>query len=233
MIKSSFKQIRKEYLFPLLLQYVILAVLIILFTTFVKRGPLIGEVKLVGSEMSSPTVGRLLYGLFALVAFMVFTFFASKAAKANNDIRSFWCGFTAGILLWQAIGEISWHFSVGGINFVPLENVTSFPLAILFVLLLIYGKRHHSFDWGVWIMLLSFACNWFGHYITIGIYPFVKDYFASRQWNVGMSLISGTLYFIFSVCFLLFRAKTTKGRMLASLMSYISLAVIYFGFAEG
>jgi len=233
MIKSSFKQIRKDYLLPLLFQYVILAALIALFMVCVKRGPLLEEAELVGDETSSPTVGRLAYGVLSLLASLGFTVVASKAAKTEHDVRAFWFGFPAGILLWQAIGEISWHFSVGGIHFVPLENVTSFPLAILFVLLLIYGKRHHSFDWGVWIMLLSFACNWFGHYITLGIYPFVEPYFTSRQWNVSISVAAGALFFLYSVLFLLFRARTTRGRMLASLMSYIAIAVIYFGFAEG
>jgi hypothetical protein len=68
-------------------------------------------------------------------------------------------GIIAGILLWQFIGEISWHYSIGGVHFVPFESVTTFPIACLFILLLVYGKKHHSFDRGIWCMLLSFAFN--------------------------------------------------------------------------
>lgn len=232
-MKNTFSEIRKEYLLPLLLEFVILAALIMVFYQFIGRGPLVQEIRLVGDEESSPTVGRLIYGIISFVGFAVCTKLASNAAKADHDRSSFWFGFAAGVMLWQSVGEISWHYSVAGINFVPLENVTSLPMALMFLLLLVYGKRHHSFDWGVWCMLLSFACNWFGHYITIGIYPFVSNFFTERAWNLGISYVTGILFLIYSVLFLLFRAKTTKGRMLASLMSYISIAVIYFGIAEG
>ncbi len=232
-IKSTKKQLFREYLIPLLLEYLIMGVLIFCHRTIRNFGVLLAEPKLVGDEMSSPTMGRFVYAVVSFLLFAVFTKLGSNAAKKDKDLCSFWFGFTAGVLLWQSVGESFWHFAVGGINFVVLENITSFPLAVLFVMLMIYGKRHHSFDWGVWCMLLSFACNWIGHYITIGIYPFVEPYIASRPWNVWVSVIFGGLLTIYSFQFLLFRAKTTKGRMLASMMTYIALAIIFFGIAEG
>ena len=100
--------------------------------------------------MTKPTVGRPAFGIAALLIWFIFTFVASKSASKDKHYASSFFGFAAGILLWQFIGEISWHYSVGGVHFVPLESVTTFPLACLFIILLIYGKKYHSFEGGVW-----------------------------------------------------------------------------------
>ena len=96
----------------------------------------------VGDVQTKPTVGRLAFGITAQILWFVFTFVASIAAKKEKDYLSSFFGFAAGILLWQFVGEISWHYSVGEVHFVPLENVTVLPIACLFIMLLIYGKRH-------------------------------------------------------------------------------------------
>lgn len=191
------------------------------------------EPSLVGEELTRPTYGRLLYGVCALALWYVFSSDASKAAGKNRDFAYSLLGFAAGILLWQVIGEISWHYSIGGVHFVPLESVTTFPIAILFILLMIYGKKHHSFDWGIWSMMLSFAFNWMGHYIMEGTYPFVASYFSQHTWYIGTSTSAGVCGFIYSIIFLLFRAKTRRGRILASMMTYIAIGVLAFGLLEG
>ncbi|MBR4462919.1 MAG: hypothetical protein IKS51_10100 [Erysipelotrichaceae bacterium] len=98
---------------------------------------------------------------------------------------------------------------------------------------MIYGKKHHSFDWGIWCMLLLFAFNWMWHYVMEGTYPFVKSFVDQHTWYVGASMVSGVFGFIFSVLFLLFRVKTRRGRILASMLTYISLGVLAFGLLEG
>lgn len=232
-VKSTKKEIIHEYLIPLLIESIILFALMLFFMLFIDKGEMLGEVKLVGDEYSSPTLGRLCYFILSFVLFLITSHLASKSAKKGNDTMAFWYGFVSGILLWQSVGECSWHFAVSGTNFVPLESIASFPLAILFVLLIIYGQRHHSFDWGIWCMVASFACNWLGHYITIGLYPFVEGYFVSRTWNVMMSFIVGILCFAYSMWYLLRRVKTKRGRMLASLLTYIAIGIIALGIMEG
>jgi hypothetical protein len=232
-IHSTRKELLFEYWLPLLAEFLILAVSILSFSLFVPLGPMIEEPTLVGEAQTKPTAGRLAFGGTALILWFIFTFFASKSAKKDQHYASSFFGFTAGILLWQFIGEISWHYSVGGVHFVPLESVTTFPLACLFILLLIYGKKHHSFDWGVWCMLLSFAFNWMGHYVMEGTYPFVESMVDRHTWYVGASLISGVCGLICSIVFLLFRARTKRGRLLASMLTYISVATIAFGILEG
>lgn len=232
-IRSTRKELLFEYFLPLLVEFLILGVAILSFSLFVALGPMIEEPALVGEAQTKPTLGRLVFGLAALVLWFVFTLVASKSAKKDKHFAPSFFGFVAGIFLWQFIGEISWHYSVGGVHFVPLESVTTFPLACLFILLLIYGKRHHSFDWGVWCMLISFAFNWMGHYVMEGTYPFVASMVDQHTWYVGASLVSGVFGLIGSILFLVFRARTRRGRLLASMLTYISVATIAFGILEG
>lgn len=232
-IRSTRRELLFEYFLPLLAEFLILVLCIVPFRLLKALGPLIEEPALVGEEQTKPTVGRLAFGVAALALWFVFTFIASRAAKKDKHYASSFLGFAAGILLWQFIGEISWHYSVGGVHFVPFESVTTFPIACLFILLMIYGKKHHSFDWGVWCMLLSFAFNWMGHYVMEGTYPFVASMVDQHTWYVGASLAAGGCGLIYSIVFLLFRVKTRRGRLLASMLTYISLGVIAFGLMEG
>lgn len=227
------EQVLKEYLLPMLIEAIIFGLLMMLFNLFVKRGPLLQDVRLVGDETSSPTLGRLIYGILSFIGFIVFSALASKEDEDKESTKPFWFGFVAGILLWQSLGEILWHFYVGGINFAPLENITSFPFVIIILMIFIYGKKHHSFSFGIWCVFVTFMCNWLGHYISIGIYPFVESLISSRTWNVSMSIICGGLFFITSIRYLLYRTKTKRGRHLASLFSFIALAIIFFGLIEG
>ena len=232
-IRSTRKELVLEYLVPLIVEIMILAVSLAVFMLFVDLGPMIQEPAMVGDSETMPTVGRLVFGIVVLVLWFVFSCIASDAAKKDRHYASSFWGFAAGILLWQFIGEISWHFSIGGVHFVPFESVTTFPLACLFILLMVYGKKHHSFDWGIWCMLLSFAFNWMGHYVMEGTYPFVESVLDQRTWFFGASMVSGICGFVYSIIFLLFRVKTRRGRILASMITYISIGVIAFGLMEG
>ena len=232
-IRSTRRELLLEYLLPLFAEFLILAVCILSFYQFYERGPMIESPTLVGEAQTKPTAGRLAFGAAAIVLWFIFTFIASKAAKKDKHYTSSFFGFTAGILLWQFMGEISWHYSVGQVHFVPLENVTSFPMACLFILLLLYGQKHHSFDWGVWCMLLSFAFNWMGHYVMEGTYPFVASMVDQHTWYIGASLVTGIACLIYSIVYLLFRARTKRGRLLASMLTYIAIAVMAFGIMEG
>lgn len=232
-IRSTRRELLLEYFLPLGAEFLILIACMLAFGLITQAGPMLETPSAVGDEQTKPTVGRLIYGLLAMALWFVFSFIASRAAKKDRHYASSFFGFAAGILLWQFIGEISWHYSIGGVHFVPFESVTTFPIACLMILLLIYGKKHHSFDWGIWCMLLSFAFNWMGHYVMEGTYPFVATLVDQHHWYVGASVVSGVCGFVYSVVFLLFRVKTRRGRILASMMTYISIGVLAFGLLEG
>ncbi len=232
-IRSTRRELLWEYFLPLAAEFVILILCMIPFRLLKGLGPMLQEPSAVGAELTKPTACRLAFGVLAIILWFVFTCVASRAAKREKHYMSSFFGFAAGILLWQFIGEISWHYAVGDVHFVPFESVTTFPVACMFILLMVYGKRHHSFDWGVWCMLLSFAFNWMGHYVMEGTYPFFASFVDQHVWYVGASVVSGVCGFIFSIIFLLFRVKTRKGRILASMMTYISIGVLAFGLMEG
>ena len=232
-IRSTPKELLYEYFLPLLAEFLILILCIIPFRLLKSLGPMVEEPAMVVDAQTMPTAGRLAYGIIALVLWFVFTLIASKGAKKDKHYTSSLLGFAAGIFLWQFIGEISWHYSVGGIHFVPFESVTTFPIACLFILLMIYGKKNHSFDWGVWCMMLSFAFNWMGHYVMEGTYPFVASMVDQHTWYICASVVAGVIGFVYSIIFLLFRVKTKRGRILASMITYISLGVLAFGLMEG
>lgn len=228
------KQIIHYYLKPMLIEMLIFASLMIIFLIVMKTSPtMIQEPRLVGDEMSNPTIGRLIYGIISFIGFIICSIYASKTTDENDSTKPFWFGYIAGILLWQSVGEISWHYYVGRINFAPLENITSFPFLVIILMIFIYGKKHHSFSWGIWCVFATFMCNWLGHYISIGIYPFVENFVSSRTWNVYSSIICGSLFFIASIRYLLYRAKTNRGRILASLFSFMALATVFLGIVEG
>ena len=232
-IRSTRRELLLEYFLPLAAEFLILILCILPFRLIKNVGPLLETPSMVGKELTKPTAGRLAFGVLAIVLWLVFSHIASRAANRDQHYASSFFGFAAGILLWQFIGEISWHYSVGGVHFVPFESITTFPVACLFILLMIYGKKHHSFDWGIWCMLLSFAFNWMGHYVMEGTYPFVASLVDQHTWYLCAAVTSGVCGFVFSILYLLFRVKTRRGRILASMITYISVGVLAFGLMEG
>lgn len=222
-----------DYLLSIVIELIILFGLMGFCALFIYRGDLIQETKLIGSETSSPTTGRLLYLFISLFTSVALCIVASLLARKEKDVPAFWCGYASGILLWQALGEEAWHFSVGGINFVQLESVSSFPVILAFIALIVYAYKKRSFDWGIWITIISFACNWLGHYVTVGVYPFFEKWVESRVWNVCAGSIGGGLVFILSIVYLLFHSETRKGRMFASLLTYISIGITALSIIDG
>lgn len=227
------KEVLKDYLLSIVLELAVLGALMGFCALFIYRGRLLGEEQLVGSETASPTAGRLIYMFLSLIAGLGLGIAASGYAKADKDRAGFWCGFCAGILLWQAAGEEAWHFSVQGIHFVQLESIAAFPLVILFVLLLVYGYRRRAFDWGVWCLLVSFACNWLGHYVTIGIYPFFADLVESRRWNVCSGSFCGAVMLLASIRYLRRHGDSLKGRLFASLLTFIAIGIVSLSVIDG
>lgn len=232
-VKLNKREIATDYLLSILLELIGLAALMFFCALFIYKGSLIGEEQLVGNEMSSPTVGRLIYLFLSFFLGLALGVAAHRYEKKNKTRISFWCGFCSGIFLWQAVGEEAWHFSVNGIHFVQLESISAFPLVILFVLMIAYGYRFHSFDWGIWCTIISFACNWLGHYVTIGIYPFVAGLIESHGWNVYSGSICGGVMLAVSIRYLLRHGDTLKGRLFASLLTFIAIGIVSLSIIDG
>ena len=223
----------KEYLLPFLAQYLILVICIRIHRLFVDKGPMISKPVMVGDEMSSPTTGRLAFCVIAFLVAIVLSIIASKKAKDRKEYLPFFCGLFAGTFFWQAVGEDLWNFSVNGVNFIQFESVSVLPIFLFTVLFLIYAVKNDVLDWGVWCSLLGFLCNWWGHYIMLGTYPFVALYFKEATWNKGIAYISGGILSLLGIYLGVFSAKDRKGRLFAAIVTYIATGVIAFGIMEG
>ena len=223
----------KEYFLPFLSQYLILAVCILLHRLFINRGEFIGPAVMVGDEMSSPTAGRFAFCILAFVAAVALAAVASGKAKAGKEYAPFFMGLFAGTFLWQSIGEDLWNFSVNGVNFVQLESVSVFPIFVITLLFVIYAAKNHVLDFGMWCALLGFLCNWAGHYVMLGTYPFVAAYFEEAVWNRGIAYISGAVLGVIGIYLGVCAAKDRKGRLFAAIITYIATGIIAFGMMVG
>lgn len=240
------KELRKYFIFPVLIQLGILAVAIITFVLFIgeRNGlPLLQEQRNVCGEETNPNLVRLLFMITVFVLSFVLAFAASKKAASGtekDDLAAFWLGIVAGIMLWQAIGECAWHFElflrIGGeqipVPFPRLESAASWPLILPFTLLLIYGEKHHCFDFGIRVFLLSFYCNWAGHFLMLGTHPFVSTLLEERLWFAISGSVAGVIVIIAS---LLHLKKVTDRRALlvTSLALYAGIGSILTGVMDG
>lgn len=223
----------KEYLLPFLLQYVILVICMSLHNFFVSKGSYICAEAMVGDEKSSPTVGRLVFCILTFAGAVILTILASNTAKKGREYIPFFFGLIAGTFLWQSFGEDLWHFPVKGVNFVQFESVSMLPVFVITILFIIYAVKNEALDWGIWCALLGFMCNWFGHYVMLGTYPFVAAYVEESVWNRGIACVSGVILTVLGIYLGIFSAKDRKGRLIASIVTYIATGIIAFGIMEG
>lgn len=223
----------KEYLVPLLLEYVVLLSCIRLHRLFIYRGPLLSDPVMVGDELSAPTAGRLAFCILSFVAAVVLAVLASRKAKAGDSYVPFLFGSFAGTFLWQSLGEDAWNFAVDGVHFIQFESVSVFPLVPVVILVLLYAARNDSLDWGIWCTVFSFLTNWWGHYVMLGTYPFVSALFEASAWNRGISFVTSGLLLLTGIYLSLCAAKDCKGRIFAAIVTYAATGILAFGLMEG
>ena len=219
-------------LLALAIEVIAFGLVVPLHSVFSHMGPLLQARVDVAGEMSEPTVGRLVFGIVTFVLGITVIPIANLLNKKDKDIFGFGLAFLSGVLLWQSIGECLWHFQIGGVQLVRIESIQSFPLVIVFTILLIVCGLFFNKNFALWIAVLSFACNWLGHYITIGLYPLVSSGVDWKVWAYTMSGVIGGVATLVGLMLSLFFPKNKKGVYLASMLLFIGLGVIYFGFTE-
>lgn len=237
----------KEGIIPFFIQMAILVV-VILFFVFVIANDAIPDVAGVpqrNDEANDPNIVRLIYMILTIPATILLV---RWAVKTENKKKAFWIGLIAGIVAWQGIGECSWHFGLpfyGWTNwpttgavyetfvfFPKIEGVQGTFLLVLFVPLLLYMFRKGDFSWGLRIFVLSFFCNWVGHWVILGIapmWPAALSYHNPYKWPKIVGILAGlhgTLMLIYKI---LFKAKTTEERYVLSLLLYTFVGVLVEG----
>lgn len=230
------KWVLKEYIVPFLIMLAITGAGIAVFMTVIGLGDTIATVNQVADEMTKPTLGRLVYVIVSLVATFLCAAWAAKCATKDKIFPAFYLGFTAGMLLWQAIGEGAWHFGymVGDnyINFFRLESSGSLFLVISFAALTAYLMKSRVMNFGVLCTVLSFLCNWYGHFVSEGTYPYVAKFFSVSTWYAVSGLMVGIILTVAAILLPIFKYKDTRGRLLCSMLLYIGISVMAFGFIE-
>ena len=228
------KEFSKEVLLPILGMLGITAGLVALFYLFLAIGKDMTPVvppHMDDGEMVDPNPMRLAY---MITGFIVSLFLAHLASRKQKETYpAFWIGFAGGTMLWQSMGECSWHFSIRTEDilmcFPHIEGASALFLVILACVFVQYAYRRHCFDWGVWVFLLSFICNWFGHFFQIGTYPMVSSLMEEGEWYVITGAVLGPLTMAVA-CFLgLHYARTTKARLCCSLLLYMGLGMMVTG----
>ena len=224
----------KEFLLPILIQLLLVSATVIPHRLFVGRGEFVVPAFQLGDLANSPTSGRLAYVFVAFVLFLTFAIISSKLAGKEKITSSFYTGVLAGTFLWQFLGEDIWHFgcSEGGemIYFLRMESVQVFPLVIVALLLVGYAVKRDAFDWGVFVIIFTFLVNWIGHYVSEGTYAFVDGSFTMGGWISLTGFILGPILLLGGTYLGVFGSKNQKGRMLASMLVYMSFGQIGFAF---
>ena len=230
----------KDYLIPVLLQFAALFLFMSVHRVFIGKGKLILESVTVGDEVTSPTMGRLIYMIIAFIMFMVMAVIANRCSKSKdrkNVVAGFWAGIVSGTFLWQSLGEDSWHFGVnteeGLVNISQMESISVVFIMIVFLIFLFYVIKQNALSFGVEMTICSFLCNWLSHYVILASYPFVHKLFEERTWIILSGCIIGGLLFVGSIVYVFKKADNIKKLLLCSTFTYIGIGMITLSIMEG
>ncbi|MBR4136691.1 MAG: hypothetical protein IKU03_09870 [Bacteroidales bacterium] len=228
------RQALREGLLPIAGILLITGVLVALFALSLHLG---GDMKPVidphydDGELVDPNPMRFVFMVTAFVAAFVFAAFADR----SGTMKAFWLGYTGGTLLWQSTGECAWHFSIPTEEYIMcfphIEGASAVIMVIICTILMVYCLRRRAFSWGVWIFVLSFIGNWFGHFIQIGSYPLVHRFMEETSWFVITGWAFGLATIAIALALNFFAARTTKARLCCALLAYFGLGILVTGVA--
>lgn len=186
-------------------------------------------------EFVDPNPLRLAYMLIGTVVALVFAHWGNKIGRADKPLKSFLVAYTAGTMLWQSVGECAWHFSILGdgylMCFPHLEGASAAFLVLLTTVMLAYCWKRGAFEWGIWIFVLSFVGNWFGHFVMIGTYPLASKVMGETEWFRLSGWVLGSLTIVAALLLNWFAARNRKARLCCSLMLYFGIGIIVTGAA--
>ena len=235
---GSVRTALKEGVCPVLGLLVITGLLVALFAGFLYLGrdmtPVI-QPHVDDGEMVDPNPMRLVFMLLAFVSSFVLASVAERKGNRGKTLAAFWIGYAGGTLLWQSTGECAWHFSIPTEDYIMcfphIEGASALILVIVTTILLVYLFRRSALSWGVWVFVLSFVGNWFGHFVQIGTYPLVSTLMEESQWFVWTGWGMGLLTCAAALVVNFFAARDVKARLCCALMLYFGIGIIVTGVA--
>lgn len=234
--KCDGRTFAKEVLLPVAGLLGITLGLVILFAAVVYPGKSLPPVippHLDDGEMVDPNPLRLTFMCVGLVVSLILANVSIRKGEKGGTYPAFWIGFAGGTLLWQSIGECAWHFSIRCEDFLMcfphLEGASAVFLVLLISLLLLYAYRHDSFEWGLWTFILAFMCNWIGHFVMIGTYPFVSTLMEESLWYIISGSILGVGTCALALVLGLRHALDTKARLCCAMLLFMGIGIITTG----
>ena len=184
-------------------------------------------------ETVDPNPMRMAFMLTGFIIAFVLAYFADRKGKKGKVLSSFITGYAGGTLLWQSVGECAWHFSIKGEDYLMcfphIEGASAIFMVVMTTILLVYCFRRQAFSWGVWVFVLSFVGNWFGHFILIGTYPLVHTMLEEDVWFKGAGAVLGILTCLGAILLGVHAARDTKARLCCALMLYFGIGIIVTG----
>ena len=184
-------------------------------------------------EAVDPSPTRLAFMCLAFLSAFLFAWLACKKGREGKILPAFWLGYTGGTLLWQSTGECAWHFSIVADDYLMcfphIEGASALILVIVTSILLVYCYRRNAFDWGVWVFILSFIGNWFGHFILIGTYPLVSSLLEEEIWFRDAGLVIGLATVLSALYLNYYLAQSKQARLCCCLMLYFGIGIIVTG----
>ena len=199
----------------------------------------------VAGEETDATIGRLI----VCVAFFISSLASAALAmhfrkKSPDQLALPWTFATlGGTLLWDSIGECSWHFGFNVMsdegeilftNFPRIESVQGIPFIIITLLALAAARKKAPFP--LMSYFLAFTANWYGHICMIGLFPIAMACGMKVELHLFYR-VSGLIHtFLFAAAglFLIWRKGTKREtRYYAAALLYIALGTLMFGVMMG
>lgn len=241
---STLRQVLTEGILPFFELLLILGICMGLFMPFIMygKGDYICALHQEGGEMASPTLMRFIYLLISLFLGSVTAVLAERLCRTDtprNMILSYFAAVFSGTFLWQAIGECSWHFGASyfcedlgeeiSVFFPRIECLSSLFLLIGITVIIRYFRSKRAFSWGSWCVINIFMANWAGHFLMIGPYPFVAEYFSQPEWFRLVGLGGGSLISAYALFYMTFLSRSIRGRLTGSMIAYCGIGMIVSG----
>lgn len=233
---ASGREIIREGILPLGGILGITSILVAIFALCIHFGGSMAPVIPIHSddgETVDPNPLRLAFMATAFLLSWAFAYWADRKGKQGRIFPAFWLGYTGGTLLWQSMGECAWHFAIEGEDFLMcfphIEGASAVFMVIITTILLVYCYRRKAFSWGVWVFVLSFIGNWFGHFVQIGTYPLVYTLMEEESWFKLTGATIGPLSCLAAILLATFSARDNKARLCCSLMLYFGIGIIVTG----
>lgn len=235
---ATSREIIKEGILPMGGILVITAVLVGVFALCLYLGsgmePVI-PIHVDDGETVDPNPMRMAFMLAGFILSFVLASVADRKGEMGKVLPAFFWGYAGGTLLWQSVGECAWHFSIEGEDYLMcfphIEGASAIFMVVITTILLAYCHKRRAFTWGVWVFVLSFVGNWFGHFILIGTYPMIHALMEEETWFKGAGAVLGGLACLGALLLNTFAARDTKARLCCCLMLYFGVGIIVTGVA--